>query len=364
MKKKPPKKRRPNNNPVTDGSTLVTTIKQTLRQYGVVFVVVAVLAIAVVWRIAVRRPTNTNNAEVVAPEVIIEPFRRAIDGIVIDAAEVPSTYFAIIVDNQVAARPASGLGQSPLVMEVPVEGGITRFMAVFPYEGSVPKIGPVRSARPYFLDWAAEFDATFTHVGGSPDAIQRLAKTPNRNQDEFAWGRFFWRDTARQAPHNVYTSMLLMNNSRELVRGKGETTPLASWKFKDEAKLADRPEITPDISVNYGNPSYNVAWKYDREQNFYIRTRGSKPELDSDNRSLTAKNIVVLSTKIETIDAVGRRRIQVVGDGLATVYRDGIAIAATWKKSSATERLRFYSLSDDQEIIMNAGQTWIQVISK
>jgi hypothetical protein len=327
----------------------------------VVLVVALMITGLTVWGITARRDGGKRDPQ--APAVVVPVLRRALDGVPMEAAEVPVAYAMVSIDNQIAARPASGIGQAPLIFEVPVEGGITRLLAVFPYDAAVAKIGPVRSARPAFIDWAAEFDATLVHVGGSPEAIDRLAKTPTRNMDEIGWGKYFWRDQSRKAPHNVYTSATLLANAERVVRGGAAPQALDAWQYKEEAALDTRPADEVVVKVAYPDPAYAVSWTYDRAANTYVRTRGAQPEKDADGRAIAAKNIVVLETKIETIDTVGRKRIAVVGEGTATVHRDGVAVLATWKKPSLTARLRFFA-ADGAEIAFNPGMTWIEVMGK
>ncbi|HSD12679.1 MAG TPA: DUF3048 domain-containing protein, partial [Patescibacteria group bacterium] len=158
------------------------------------------------------RPAVAVKVEVPESAAVAEPAaaptkRRVIDGVAVpeDAPDVTG-YFAATIDNLSVARPQAGLTKASLVFEAPVEGGITRFLAVFPDDVTADRIGPVRSARPYFLDWASEFDAVYAHVGGSPEALEKIVAYDMRDLNEFFAGKYFWRDENRDAPHNAYTS--------------------------------------------------------------------------------------------------------------------------------------------------------------
>ena len=161
--------------------------------------------------------------------------------VVFDGVRVPADlpeeklYFAATIDNITVARPQSGISKASLVYEAPVEAGITRFLAIYPEGEDVERIGPVRSARPYFLDWAAEFDALFVHVGGSPEALEKLRAYDMRDLNEFFNGAYFWRDRSRSAPHNTYTStekLIAADRKRFADRKPPE---VAGWRFKDDA---------------------------------------------------------------------------------------------------------------------------------
>lgn len=286
--------------------------------------------------------------------------RRLIDGVAIPAdAPEPGRYFAATIDNLSVARPQAGLTKASLVYEAPVEGGITRFLAIFPEGENVARIGPVRSARPYFLDWAAEFDALFAHVGGSPEALEKLRDYDMRDLNEFFAGAYFWRDSSRSAPHNAYTSLEKLMKADASRFPDRKAPELAGWRFKDDAPEAERP-ADARLSISYGDPKMDVVWTYDAKDNAYRRSQGGRTK-DADGAAILAKNIVVQYTKVSVIDEVGRRKIATVGEGEALIAVDGIAVHGTWRKDERTSRTRFYDASGNQ-IRFNAGQTWVEVV--
>ena len=124
----------------------------------------------------INKPTNQQIKKLVKQEREKETPKkvRAIDGVLIDESEEDAYPMAVTIENNEKARPQSGLDQANLVIEAPVEGGITRFLAIFADNQEVKSIGPIRSARSYFLDWAQEFDALYSHVGGSPEALKTI----------------------------------------------------------------------------------------------------------------------------------------------------------------------------------------------
>jgi len=286
--------------------------------------------------------------------------RRVLDGVPLEAASPEAGYFAVSVENMVEARPLSGLSAASLVIEAPVEGGITRFLAVYPAGAAVGKIGPVRSARPYLVDWSEELGALFAHVGGSPDALKILSSVPVRSLNQFFWGKYFWRDSGRKMPHNVYTSVELLAAGAAARYGDKAAELPQPWKFKEEAALEDRPESPPDIVVDYSTPTYRVAWKYDRVRNVYRRYQDDDLQRDDTGQAIQAKNVIVQFTKVTVLDEIGRRSIQTAGQGPALIALDGRTAPATWK-GPVTGRTRYYS-EQGAEAEFNAGPTWIEVV--
>ena len=133
---------------------------------------------------------------------------RWLDGILVPVNEVNAFPVAVVIDNDVLARPQAGLARASLVYEAPVEGGMTRYLAIFPADIDLEVIGPVRSARPYFVVWAEELRALFVHCGGSPEALARLKADTVYDLNEFYNNAYFWREESdnRSAPHNVLIS--------------------------------------------------------------------------------------------------------------------------------------------------------------
>lgn len=286
--------------------------------------------------------------------------RRVIDGSPLEEPPAPLRYFAVVIDNLTVARPQAGIAAAPLVIEAPVEGGITRLLAVYPEDAAVRRIGPVRSARPYFLDWTAEFDGLFVHVGGSPEALEKLESYDMRDLNEFFAGAFFSRDKSKSAPHNVFTSTAQLAEA-DTKRYEGRELPVvAGWRYKLDAPEAERPE-SASLRVNYGDARMNVAWTYDRATNDYVRAQGGREHRDEDGTAVRAKNVVVQYAKVVVLDDVGRRRITTVGEGDALIAVDGIAVSGTWRKDARDARTRFYDASGNQ-IRFNAGPTWIEVV--
>ena len=282
--------------------------------------------------------------------------RRPLDGLMVPADAPAAKYVAVMIDNIAEALPQSGVSKAPLVIEAPVEGGLTRLMAVFPSDADVAKIGPVRSARPYYVDWASEFDALYAHSGGSPEALTRLRTGGEVNDfNEFYNGEAFWRDAVRSAPHNLYTSTALLKKAFGAME---ETRALSAWKFKDDTSPEDRPNEIVKLDLGEAG-KWNVRWVYDKEKNVWIRVIGKTVQADADGSTVLAKNVVVQLTTVVVLDEIGRRRVDTTSGGDAFFAADGRVIGASWKKQDG--RTRFYDAAGN-ELVFNAGTTWVEVV--
>jgi hypothetical protein len=287
-------------------------------------------------------------------------FRHPLTGAPVESEVEPPHVFGVMVENMVDSWPQSGLEDAFLVIEAPVEAAIPRFIAFFSEEQNVEKIGPVRSARPYYVDWANELNALYAHVGGSDAALGLISSNGTFDLNEFSFGQYFWRSADRVAPHNVYTSTELLGSALER-RQEQEVAPepeYGAWTFKaDEPRRGE----APDVMVDFSTPAYRVTWTYDVSSNIYRRLQAGLPHDMQDGDAILANNVAVLVTAITVIDSIGRREVETIGEGEALILQDGRLIVGTWKKPSVHERLRFYG-ADGAEIRWNAGKTWIEVI--
>ncbi len=283
--------------------------------------------------------------------------RRCIDGVFVENGENNLYPIAIIIDNHIDARPPSGLSEANLVIEAEAEGGITRFLAIYANNEKISKIGPVRSARPYFVDWANEFSAVFAHCGGSPEALVKIKADSLNDLNEFYNDIYFWRDKSKIAPHNVYTSsdlLLSFIKKSDLEKGK-----YFCWDYKEDIDETDRP-LDSKIEIEYRSVSFSAVWQYDRTNNSYDRYISEKLHKDATGEKISAKNIVIQYIEAEEIDELLRLKLEHIGSGRAVVCLDGACEEGTWKKRSKTARTRFYL--NNNEVKFNAGNTWIEVV--
>lgn len=269
--------------------------------------------------------------------------------------------YGVMIDNHEDAWPQVGLDQAFLVYEAPVEAGISRMLAFY-YEGQeVEKIGPVRSARPYFLDWNNELDAVYAHVGGSNAALDRIASGGTFDLNQYWLDGYFWRALNRYAPHNVYTSTELLDAYVEMKTQKGTVADslYESWQFKEP--VFEQTAETERIELSFYPPIYVAEWKFDAQTNRYVRFQAGSAHTMENGGQIMADNVAVVVTDVTILDAVGRRKIRTIGEGEAFVFQDGKKIEGRWKKTSESQRLRFYD-KDGHELAFNPGVTWVEVI--
>ena len=276
---------------------------------------------------------------------------------------------AVMVDDQADARPQSGFNSAAMVWQAPAEGGIPRYMMVF--QDTIPQgVGPVRSSREYYIEWAAEWDAMYVHAGGSPQALATLAAKGNGqwvyNAEAFRWeGRFLWRTTDRFAPHNVYTDgEHLRTLAKRLDADDGAIQPV--WAFAPDAPRDERP-TGGSIRIVY--PYETITYRYDVNTNTYLRyINGAKqPQRDRAGNALVApKNVIILRMGFGALNdghpQKHRLEAQNVGRGVAYISSNGRTIKGQWRKDSPTAPTLLFD-GDGNQMVLTAGQTFVQVIA-
>ncbi len=276
----------------------------------------------------------------------------------------PGMLFAVVVENLPDARPQSGFSQAEFVFETLTESGITRFLAFFGQDQDISKIGPVRSARPYFIDWATGFGSVLVHSGASLEAESRIEELGDRLFDlnEFFNETYFWRDAGKKPPHNLFTSTELLNQAvfdenRRVLSGIG-------WAIRRENKEISTSTVR-QIEIDFSYPQYFVTFQYDAVSNVYMRFIASKSDVDAETgKQIEAKNVAILYTTSRVIDQkLLTIDLQTLGSGRAVIFRDGQAIQARWKKDRADAPLRLLE-ADDSLIELNPGLTWIGVLDQ
>ena len=275
---------------------------------------------------------------------------------------------AVMIDDHPDARPQAGFNAASVVWHAPAEGGIPRYMLIF--QDRIPEsVGPVRSARQYYVAWAAEWAALYAHVGGSPQALDTLRRQGNGqlvyNADEFRWGGiYFHRSTDRFAPHNVYTT------GKELRRlatrlGALDGPQKAAWSFGPAIPLGQR-RIGGTIAVKY---DWNaITYQYDRVSNTYLRSvTGAKKQVDAATGERVAPtNVVVMLMSFGPLNdgsSKGRLEAQYLGSGRAWIASNGHTIKGTWRKDDMTGPTRFFD-GGGKPVMLSVGQTFVQVMPK
>ena len=276
---------------------------------------------------------------------------------------------ALMVDNQVIARPQSGISSASIVYQAPADGAQDRYMMVF-QEGTASAIGPIRSARPYYVYWADEYKALFGHFGGDRKTL--LWTIPENagniyNEDALSWkgGCPYRRVSTKPAPHNAFTSTAALIGCAAARSYPALYQNRPTRPFTDDTVLDLRP-AAQNITIKYQTGT--IGYTYDRTLDAYLRSQDGKTEIDPANNSkVYARSIVVLYQTLqyvatgESATHMSRPDVRNVGSGKAIVFQEGKKIVATWKKKTNTSLTRFYD-SAGKEISLVRGEIFIQSI--
>lgn len=295
----------------------------------------------------------------------------------------------VMIENHQEARPQSGISFADVVYEAVAEGGITRFLTVF-YCNDAPQVGPVRSARTYFVDFISEYAdyPLYAHVGGAnasgpADALGQIdgyGWTGYNDLNQFSIGfPTYWRDYDRlghtvATEHTMYsttTKLWDVGASRGLTnvdkQGKSWDTNFVKYTFKEDAPLAQRGSVTNIHIPFWQDTDYAVDWHYDKQTNLFMRSNGGQPHLDLDTKKqLSAKNVVILYMVESNADDGYENNIHLLyqdkGTGKAAVFMDGKQIPALWKKASRTARTLLFD-TNGNPIVFDRGVIWFEIIS-
>lgn len=344
---------------------LVPRVKQWLRKHRKTLLIVSgIFAICIAgittYVLLYPKPQKVEVAKVtkkITPAVVKKYFSPLTGKEVSDEVATKQAVTAIMIENSPDARPQSGLKDSGVVFEAIAEGGITRFLVL--YQQEKPQlIGPVRSVRMYYVDWAAAFNASIAHIGGSAAALAEVRNGSYRDIDQFFNAGSYWRATDRYAPHNVYTSFEKLD---ALNNAKGYTSSTFTGFTRTDGKASDKPTVT-GINVSISSSLYNSSYIYDKTTNTYARSLAGEPHNDRESGQITPSVVIAMRVdEVTTMEDGYRQSISTIGTGKATIFQNGLAINATWHKASKTDQIIF---TDDsgKDIPLVRGQTWISAI--
>lgn len=319
----------------------------------------------------------------------------------------------IMIENHEDARPQSGLQNADLVYEAMAEGGITRFMAVFycgAVKGSSQKydVGPVRSARTYFLDIASEYSdyPLYAHVGGAncsapqdpvtgkqigPCSTNKRALAIEQIAD-YGWNnQGTWGDLSqfslpykvcrrepertgqvRDTEHTMYCSTKELWNvaaqrgltNKTEINNSSWDKNFKSWSFKQK----DSPNSFSNASISFdfwtGYKDYSVIWQYDKSTNSYFRSNGGQKQVDFNTQEqISAKNVVIQFTKeTRSVDEHLHNLYDMIGSGKGLLFQNGTKTEITWSKADRKSRTIFKD-SNGQEINFVPGRIWIEILA-
>lgn len=266
--------------------------------------------------------------------------------------------FMAIVENSTAARPQSGLSEADIIFETMAEGGIPRFIALF-QKNSPKVIGPIRSARPYFLTIAREYSLPFAHCGGSQEALDTIKNDVNlKSINEMFNGTYFWRSLDRTAPHNLYTSA---ENMRKLISAKSLTSePKSDLQFDDAIWDSLITKDIKEIKLVLNN-SYSTFYKYNNGK--YVKYMDNKLAVDKNNDTpLSFTNIIIQKTSMKLKSDKYRLDIDLVGNGEGVVYSKGKAQVIKWSKKDASSPTKLFD-ENNHKIYLSTGNTIWHIVN-
>lgn len=296
--------------------------------------------------------------------------RNPLSGEWVDEARARRRPLAVMLDNNVHARPHRGVIEADVVFEMLVEGGATRLMPVY-LAGEPEVVGPVRSARDYHLDLVLGLNAVMVHCGGSPGAYAGIRDLGvDVLNDLWGQGRFF-REPKEGVPyeHTLFTRLAV---SHDLIAGselEENSLPEPMWDFQDESSQDviqddDVGDAASFTLVYPGSMGYEVMYRYQAKMQHYERWIGANPYRDRDTgEPLKADNVLVMWVDTWRLpgDAAGRLGMDFTGDGAGLLISGGRTADVRWEKQDLRSPLRFFD-EEGELAQLKTGQTWVQVL--
>lgn len=268
--------------------------------------------------------------------------------------------FAVMVNNHPDARPQSGLHQADLVYEVLSEGNITRFLAIFQSEQPAV-IGPIRSAREYYVDLSSGYDSVFISHGWSPQAKETLE---NGKYDYlnglFYDGTLFWRADFRKAPHNSYISAEnIMEGAKQADIDLVHQPELLSFLSEDEMKNLKGDEAVK-AEVRYDKSDvWNAEYEYDKQTEKYLRYSNNEQTKDLETgKSIAVDNLFIVEMEHQLIDDYGRRSIDLTSGGKGILLQKGVSRQVEWRNKDG----RILPYLNGSQVGFVPGKTWINIV--
>ena len=279
--------------------------------------------------------------------------------------ESKSRPYAIMINNVEGARKLqSGLQDAYMVYELMVEGGITRYLALF-LDQKTERIGSIRSARHYYLDYALENDAIYVHHGYSPQAREDWSKL-GVDRIEVNESTTGWRDKSASKTYEftLFTNIEKLGKGIQSKRTERNKDLLLNYSV-DNIDISQMEGAIPanKVDIKYSSNT-TTNYEYDTDNNIYLRSVNNKSQNDYvTGKQLTVKNIIVYKVKYSNIqgDNKGRQTIDNVGNGTGYYISNGYAVPITWKKDSRSSAT-IYKYNNGKEIQVNDGNTFIQIM--
>ena len=342
--------------------------KKRLKKNNIIIIIVGILVLVGIFvgALAIFSKPASKNEDMAKPKQ--DPVVQEEKKLQIMDLDSKSRPIAVMINNHPSARPyQSGLQDAYLVYELIVEGGLTRYLAVFK-DQTTERIGSVRSARHYFLDYAWENDAIYVHWGWSPQAQSQISQYKVNNLNGLTYeGVYFYRDKSLNVgyEHKGFTNMELINKGIAKRGYSTESTKDTLLNYSvDEVDFSkiDGVKSANEVTIQYSS-SVTTSYKYDTEKKVYLRYVNNKEHKDYVTKEqYTAKNIITYQVSNHTIkgDDKGRQDFDNVGSGKGYYISNGYAVPIKWEKKDRKSQT-VYTYEDGTEIDVNDGNTFIQI---
>lgn len=275
---------------------------------------------------------------------------------------------AVMINNNHQAWPHAGLDDAYITYEIIAEGGITRMMAIFK-DKDTAKIGSVRSARPYYLDYALENDAIYVHYGWSDQAKADISSLDIDNINGLTDSSVFWRDKTlnKASEHTAFTSMEKIKAfAKEQGYDRDTNKDLLLNYSVDEISLKDMEsaEKADKVYIKYSYYT-DTSYEYDEANKVYLRSMSGTAHKDAiTGEQYKVKNIIITPIENYAYDSYGRQKLNNIGSGEGYYITDGYAVPITWEKSSRSGQTVYKYKDSGKEIKVNDGNTYIQIQPK
>ncbi|MBN1623522.1 MAG: DUF3048 domain-containing protein [Clostridia bacterium] len=291
------------------------------------------------------------------------PSEEPVEGFIFPDSSVRP--WAASIDNQGEKPfPQGGLSDAQIVYEIPVEGGVTRFLAFF-WSADVDLIGPIRSARDYMLDVAIPYDGILVHVGGSPQVLGEIRNSSELETLDAMYNATIFEDLTDDPKNwqDTFTtgekiSDFLASKSYDLTTDSSD----ALMKYHDEMTIPETNMQANMVSITYSELN-RCAYIYDETRQVYFRNRDGDAHVDRNGGDpFEVANIIIQKVTTRKIagDAEGRLEVDMIGSGEGYYITGGKSIEITWEKTERFGPTKYYD-SEGNEIILNPGNTWIQI---
>lgn len=337
--------------------------KKLLLAFGIVLAVALTACAAIVLPSVIGGPTASPSASptpIPTPTPTPTPVEYApLTGVQVDVGSLQYPVLMAKIDNNVEARPQAGLNDADIVFEELVEGGLTRYVAV--WHSVIPEdIGPIRSIRPMDPDIASPFRGIIAYSGGQQRFVQMMVATRVKNiiHGQAGTEKYIYRSSKRIAPHDVIVraKKLVAKNSRL-------RPPAPAFQFARDTEVPS--------ALAFGKPAGRLftsfsslntpSWKFDAATGLYRRFQaGGEKDRDEHKKQLTAVNVVVQLVGVSSEYGYVPRSL-VVGKGTAWISTGGQTVKAKWVKKRRNA-MTVFTLKSGEVVTLAPGRTWVELI--